>query len=186
MFIDLLGVSDQEVWRYGQQLRQMAKDNACDHIRFSRICDLVDAKYAPGELDEELYLERASKYRHLLVANTPSGFNVIDAISNDPDISKTYKGYKKFLKSERDDRNHHRSHSLTEKENAVIAKKMISRGMVRIILTPLKEYLGSSITRRSPRQSRANTQISSVFQYILQMIRTRYPSSCCPKITILS
>ncbi|KAF2968322.1 hypothetical protein GQX73_g5263 [Xylaria multiplex] len=124
---DILGVSDQEVWRYGQELRKMAEKNGCHCIRFARICDLVGAEHNSEALDEELYLAKVSEYRSLLEANTPSGFDVLDAITNDPDISKTYKGYKKFLMSERDDRAN-RSRSQTERENSGIAKAMIVRG----------------------------------------------------------
>lgn len=70
----------------------------------------------------------------MLVANMPSGFDVLDAITNDPDISKTYKGYKKFLISERDDREY-RSRSQMERENSAIAKAMIARGKVSRIST---------------------------------------------------
>ncbi|KAI0535809.1 Clavaminate synthase-like protein [Xylaria digitata] len=124
---DILDVSDQEVWRYGQELRKMAEKNDCRCIRFARICDLVGAGHNSETLDEELYLAKVSEYRSLLEANTPSGFDVLDAITNDPDISKTYKGYKKFLMSERDDRTS-RSRSQTERENSGIAKAMIVRG----------------------------------------------------------
>ncbi|RYC56733.1 hypothetical protein CHU98_g9468 [Xylaria longipes] len=124
---DILGVSDEEVWQYGQHLRKMAENNDCHYIRFSRICDLVGAGHESDDLDEALYLARVSDYRNLLEVNTPSGFDVLDAIANDPDISKTYKGYKKFLISERDDRTN-RSRSQTERENSGIAKAMIVRG----------------------------------------------------------
>ncbi|TRX94235.1 hypothetical protein FHL15_005003 [Xylaria flabelliformis] len=121
------GVSDKEVWQYGQQLRKMAEQNNCHCIRFARICDLVGAEHESDKLDEALYLARVSEYRNLLEANTPSGFDILDAIANDSDISKTYKGYKKFLMSERDDRTG-RSRSQTERENSGIAKAMIVRG----------------------------------------------------------
>ncbi|KAI1366304.1 Pyoverdine/dityrosine biosynthesis protein-domain-containing protein [Xylaria arbuscula] len=124
---DILDVSDREVWRYGQRLRQMAEDNDCHCIRFSRIYDLVSSQHETKELDEELYLSRVSEYRNMLIANMPSSFDVLDAIANDPDISKTYKGYKKFLMSERDDRTN-RSRSQMERENSAIAKAMIVRG----------------------------------------------------------
>ncbi|KAJ8132620.1 hypothetical protein O1611_g997 [Lasiodiplodia mahajangana] len=124
---DILGVPDQEVWGYGRELRRMAEKNECHYIRFSRICDLVGAEHESGTLNEELYLQKVSKYRGLLEENTPEGFDVLDAISNDPDISRTYKGYKKFLMSERDNRTN-RSRSQTERENGSIAKAMIVRG----------------------------------------------------------
>lgn len=107
----------------------MAEKNNCHHIRFSRICDLVGVEHESDNLNEELYLARVSEYRGLLEANIPRSFDVLDAISNDPDISRTYKGYKKFLMSERDNRTG-RSRSQTEKENGSIAKAMIVRGKV--------------------------------------------------------
>ncbi|KAI0521488.1 Clavaminate synthase-like protein [Xylaria bambusicola] len=127
IYNDILGVSDQEVWRYGQQLRQMAKSNGCHRLRFLRISDLVGADDESSRLNETLYLSRVSEYRSILESNTPSGFDVLHAITNDPDITKTYKGYKKFLISERDDRTN-RSRSQMERENSVIAKAMILRG----------------------------------------------------------
>lgn len=107
----------------------MAEQNGCHCIRFSRICDLVGAEHETENLNETLYLARASEYRRLLEAATPSGFDVLEAITNDVDILKTYKGYKKFLMSERDDRAD-RSRSATERENSGIAKAMIVRGKV--------------------------------------------------------
>ncbi|KAI1314258.1 Pyoverdine/dityrosine biosynthesis protein-domain-containing protein [Xylaria venustula] len=126
-YSDILGVSDQEVWRYGQRLRNMAEENHCDYIRFSRICDLVGAEHDSETLNEALYILNAPKYRGILMANTPDGFDVLDAITNDPDITRTYKGYKKFLMGERYDRTI-RSRSQTERENSEIAKTMILRG----------------------------------------------------------
>lgn len=108
----------------------MAEQNGCSCIRFSRICDLVGAEHESEKLNEALYLTRVSEYRSLLEANTPDDFDVLHAIANDPDTSKTYKGYKKFLMSERDNRPG-RSRSQTERENSIIAKAMIVRGKVR-------------------------------------------------------
>jgi len=137
MNLDILGVSDQEVWRYGEQLRRLAKQNGCHNIRFARICDLISGTdtehHQSQKLTEALYLTKASEYRGLLVAMTPPDFNVLEAIANDPDIAKTYKGYKKFLMSERDDRPN-RSRSQTERENSAIAKSMILRGKVSFFL----------------------------------------------------
>ncbi|KAI0392367.1 Pyoverdine/dityrosine biosynthesis protein-domain-containing protein [Xylariaceae sp. FL0594] len=130
---DILDVSDEEVWRYGEELRHLAKANGCHNIRFARICDLVssgtetDDAHESETLTEELYLEKAGEYRDRLIAMTPSGFDVANAIATDPDIADTYKGYKKFLMSERDDRPS-RSRSQTERENGAIAKAMIARG----------------------------------------------------------
>ncbi len=121
----------------------MAEKNRCRCIRFSRICDLVGAEHESEKLDETLYLARVSEYRSTLEANTPSGFDVLDAIANDPDTSKTYKGYKKFLMTERDDRTS-RSRSQTERENSGIAKAMILRGKVSRNPGPVEDFLAEA------------------------------------------
>ncbi|KAH8164339.1 hypothetical protein CIB48_g3901 [Xylaria polymorpha] len=107
---DGITYNDEEVWRYGQELRKMAEQNDCRYIRFSRICDLVNAGHESDKLDEVLYLARVSEYRKLLEANTPN-----------------IQGLQKVLMSERDDRAN-RSRSQTERENSSIAKAMIVRG----------------------------------------------------------
>ncbi|KAI1330922.1 Clavaminate synthase-like protein [Xylariaceae sp. FL0255] len=119
---DILGVSDKEVWSYGQHLREMAKLNGCHCIRFARICDLTG--HESDDLCEETYLANVSENRALLETNTPAGFEVADAISSDTDMEKT-----KFLMSERED-NSGRTRSQMERENSAIAKSMIIRGKV--------------------------------------------------------
>ncbi|KAI1357745.1 Clavaminate synthase-like protein [Xylaria arbuscula] len=123
---DILGVSDLEVWRYGQHLRQMAEENNCRCIRFSRICDLVGTEYASETLTEAMYLEKAPEFRVLLEANGPVDFDVIDSIENDPDILRTYRGYRKFL--ETDLTRGGRSKSQQGRLIGDVAKAMITRG----------------------------------------------------------
>jgi pyoverdine/dityrosine biosynthesis protein Dit1 len=125
---DILGVSDEDVWNYGQSLREMAASNNCQYIRFARMFDLVGS--ASDKLDKSLYLEKAAHYRELIQTKVPAGFDVVDAIVNDPNTTKTYTGYKKFLMSEREERPG-RSRSQMERENAEIAKAMVTRGKVR-------------------------------------------------------
>ncbi|KAI1260985.1 Pyoverdine/dityrosine biosynthesis protein-domain-containing protein [Xylariaceae sp. FL1019] len=127
VYNDILGVSDEEVWSYGQALREMATTLGCHSIRFARLCDLVNGQGNSTTLNEATYLEEAGRYRDSIQANIPDGFNAVDAIANDPNIAKTYTGYKKFLATEREERQG-RSRSQTERENASIAKSMITRG----------------------------------------------------------
>jgi hypothetical protein len=107
----------------------MAAANGCQYIRFARIFDLVEPASKTATLDKDLYLEKAGHYRELIEKRVPEGFDVVDAIMNDVDTNKTYTGYKKFLISEREERPG-RSRSQTERENAAIAKKMVTRGKV--------------------------------------------------------
>lgn len=126
--VDILGVSDLEVWRYGQHLRQIAKENDCRCIRFSRICDLIGTEYESESLTEAMYLEKAHEFRSLLEANGPVDFDVVDAIANDPDILRTYRGYRKFL--ETDLSRGGRSKSQQGRQIGEVAKAMITRGKV--------------------------------------------------------
>jgi len=107
----------------------MAAANNCQYIRFARIFDLVGPASETAILDKSLYLEKAAHYRKLIQTRVPEGFDVVDAIANDINTNKTYTGYKKFLISEREERPG-RSRSQMERENADIAKKMVTRGKV--------------------------------------------------------
>ncbi|KAI8633964.1 Clavaminate synthase-like protein [Xylariaceae sp. FL1651] len=135
VYNDILGVSDEDVWDYGQSLREMAASNDCQYIRFARIFDLVGS--ASENLDKTMYLEKATHYRELVHANLPVDFDVADAIANDSNTTKTYTGYKKFLISEREERTG-RSRSEMERENAKIAKAMVRRGKAFAEIVKLK------------------------------------------------
>lgn len=68
------------------------------------------------------------EFRKGLEKNLPDGYNVTEEISNNADTTATYRGYKKFLETERDAE---LSRSRADKENAEIAKRMLNRGKVR-------------------------------------------------------
>ncbi|KAI1324201.1 Clavaminate synthase-like protein [Xylariaceae sp. FL0255] len=142
VYNDILGVSDEEVWNYGQALREMATALGCHNLRFARLCDLVKSGSSSDALDKESYLAEAETYRNSIQANIPAGFDVLDAIANDTNIVSTYTGYKKFLASERDERPG-RSRSQTERENAAIAKSMITRG--KAFAETVKQNYGNSV-----------------------------------------
>ncbi|KAL6899929.1 Pyoverdine/dityrosine biosynthesis domain-containing protein [Trichoderma evansii] len=123
---DLLDVSDSEVWTYGQTLRSMAQEMGCDHIRFSRIYELLGSDYSHyTTLTEEEYIYMVPEFRRGLERNLPDGYNVAEEISNNADVTATYRGYKKFLETERDTK---LGRSRADKENAEIAKRMLNRG----------------------------------------------------------
>ncbi|KAH8155962.1 hypothetical protein CIB48_g12285 [Xylaria polymorpha] len=142
---DILGVSDLEVWRYGQHLRQMAEDNGCKYIRFSRICDLVGTEHASENLTEEMYLEKVPEFRSLLEAHGPADFDIVEAIANDPDILKTYRGYRKFL--ETDLSRNGRSKSQQGRQIGEVAKAMITRGkaFAEVISSKYSDFVRLSI-----------------------------------------
>ncbi|KAI1749580.1 Clavaminate synthase-like protein [Xylaria castorea] len=142
---DILEVPDQEVWRYGQHLRQLAEDSGCQYIRFSRICDLVGTEHASENLTEEMYLDKVPEFRRLLEANGPADFDVVDAIANDLDILKTYRGYRKFL--ETDLTRNGRSKSQQGRQIGEVAKAMITRGkaFAAIISSKYSDFVRLSI-----------------------------------------
>ena len=130
---DLLGVSDEEVWEYGEAVRQLAHDNNCTHIRFARIRDLLGMSSNTKE-GKERYLERVSEYRKQLTrANIAEDFDVSALIASDPDTAMTYRGYVKFLEKDlefTDAYERNVSSSQIKKRNERVAKQMIGRGKV--------------------------------------------------------
>lgn len=100
--LDLLGVSDNDVWRYGDALRAIATAKGHEHIIFSRLQDLVSIMFLNDfddvdELNEMTYVTNASNFRLALL----SGFGDPDwkweTASQREDIQLTYKGYIKGL-----------------------------------------------------------------------------------------
>lgn len=101
----------------------------CNNIRFSRIYELLGSEYSHyTTLTEEEYLRMVPEFRKGLESNLPDGYNVAEEISNNADVTATYRGYKKFLETERDTK---LGRSRADKENAEIAKRMLNRGKVR-------------------------------------------------------
>lgn len=128
--LDLLGVSDEEVWTYGEALRQMATTNGCCHIRFTRLHELLGPGFALDQLTKEKYLDGVASYRQALHELLPEGYDGADDIANDPDVNQTYKGYKKFLDTEVDIKNEGRA--ARDRRNADLAKQMMGRGKVSL------------------------------------------------------
>ncbi|PNP39491.1 hypothetical protein TGAMA5MH_08509 [Trichoderma gamsii] len=124
----LLDVSDSEVWIYGQTLRSMAQEIGCSNIRFLRIYELLGSEYSHlTTLTEEEYLYMVPDFRKGLESHLPEGYNVAEEILHNADVTATYRGYKKFLETERDTKLTS-GRSRADKENAEIAKRMLNRG----------------------------------------------------------
>ncbi|KFY65022.1 hypothetical protein V496_02869 [Pseudogymnoascus sp. VKM F-4515 (FW-2607)] len=132
VYNDILKVSDEEVWRYGQQLRQLARECGCDHLRFSRLCDLLDDEQLPEPQSEAEYVKYAPNFREeTLRRYLPEGFDATEAIARDQDINYTYCGYVRFLGLELADTllkgsNMPTAHKIRFCKD--IAKRMIHRG----------------------------------------------------------
>lgn len=133
---DILGVPGEEVWRYSQALRRLARECGCEHLRFSRLCDLLDNKNLPEPQSEAEYIEYAPQFREeMLKRYIPQGFDIAKAIANDRDINYTYCGYVKFLGLELADTLLKGSKMQTSQKIRFckgVAKRMIYRGKVSV------------------------------------------------------
>ncbi|PGH06165.1 hypothetical protein GX51_02553 [Blastomyces parvus] len=133
MYNDLLGISDKEVWAYGQALRKLAVDTGCSNISFVRLVHLLGEVEMGEPLSEEEYLKDASWFRtQLYERNIPENFDVSTFISSDPDTTLTYRGYIKFLEKDLDHDNGMDDASVSKrqikKRHEATAKSMITRG----------------------------------------------------------
>lgn len=129
-----MGISDKEVWTYGQALRKLAIDKSCDRIQFVRLVHLLGEAEVGEPLTEEEYLRDAAWFRtQLYQKNIPDGFDTSKHIASDYDATLTYRGYIKFLEKDIDDgrfENKAMSNKQMKKHREEIAKKMIARGRV--------------------------------------------------------
>ncbi|KAF5636745.1 ABC1 transport [Fusarium tjaetaba] len=131
VYNDLLGISDQETWRYGSALRAMADRKGFSHLSFSRLQDLVAVKGLPNELNELTYVANATNFRRTLFNKygRDGDLDIDHEIAVNPDTLGTYKGYCRFLKS---DLQHifgpAKSSAKYRKDVKYLAKQMLIRG----------------------------------------------------------
>ncbi|MCJ1483472.1 hypothetical protein MMC06_003639 [Schaereria dolodes] len=129
VYNDILGVSDQEVWRYGQALRQIAKDKDFNNLNFLRLRDMIDGEDLQEPLSEEDYLRDAPRFREALVQqHLPAGYDAEKQVNNDADTAITYKGYVKFLEIDLASNSDSMTKAQKKENHEEIAKKMIMRG----------------------------------------------------------
>ncbi|KLP08782.1 hypothetical protein CEK26_003296 [Fusarium fujikuroi] len=131
LHLDLLGISDQETWRYGSALRAMAERKGFSHLSFSRLQDLVAVKGLPNDLNELTYVANATNFRRTLFNKygRDGDLDIDHEIAVNPDTLGTYKGYCRFLKS---DLQHifgpAKSSAKYRKDVKYLAKQMLIRG----------------------------------------------------------
>ncbi|PKY03808.1 putative pyoverdine/dityrosine biosynthesis protein [Aspergillus campestris IBT 28561] len=131
---DILGVTDETVWEYGETLRKMAVEQELHHVKFIRLFELLEHPWIKTSNPEEAkahYLAHANCLRRELVYRfgDPT-FDAAEAIRNDNDTCLTYRGYIKFLTK---DLAHQEDKQFTTKKArqariADIARSMIVRG----------------------------------------------------------
>ncbi|CAI7580850.1 unnamed protein product [Penicillium viridicatum] len=96
--LDLTGISDEEVWEYGNRLRKIAVEKGYACIQFHRIMNMLGL-YTSAQISKSDYvklcgLSRAELHRR---CGRP-GFDVDRLLKGDEDYLRTYNGYDKFMK----------------------------------------------------------------------------------------
>ncbi|KPM40578.1 hypothetical protein AK830_g6017 [Neonectria ditissima] len=129
--LDLLCISDQETWAYGEALRKMAVEKKFDSIRFSRMKDLLEIPLL-GEMREITYVANCTTFRRLLLnKHGRADLNIDHEIATNPDTKLTYLGYKRFLESDLKyifPRGAERTANEYKRDCKYLAKQMLIRG----------------------------------------------------------
>jgi pyoverdine/dityrosine biosynthesis protein Dit1 len=125
---DLLGVTDETVWNFGQAVRRIAADNHLQHLSFLRLWDLLAY---PGDFQsQEYYLEHANNIRTELKNRFGDPqFEADMANTSTADMQMTYAKYLEFLKQDLALNPKHLSLSPEEQEANIAntAKEMMGR-----------------------------------------------------------
>ncbi|ETS80546.1 hypothetical protein PFICI_08075 [Pestalotiopsis fici W106-1] len=95
VYNDLLGIPDSDFYDYGLQLRQMAKEKGCTHIKFTRLFDVLGLGDGDS-LSKKEYLVVADVCRQEMEKRLTLTRDQLQAkIENDPDTLLTYQQYVK-------------------------------------------------------------------------------------------
>ncbi|TGJ79002.1 hypothetical protein E0Z10_g9760 [Xylaria hypoxylon] len=128
---DLLCISDQDTWTYGEALRTMAGEKKFDCISFSRMRDLLDFPL-PEKMREIIYVANCGNFRRMLLNQHGNPDLDIDhEIATNPDTKLTYLGYKRFLESDLMyifPQGTNRSSNAYKRDCKYLAKQMLIRG----------------------------------------------------------
>lgn len=130
---DILGVPEENVWNYGNKLREIAKERF-PHISFIRLDRLVGVDQEEAHTAED-YKQTSSFYREKLVDDHLSkDFDVRVHLSRNPSALMTYCGYIKFLETDLKYEASRQgcSKKRVKKMNQEVARRMIRRGVVQI------------------------------------------------------
>ncbi|KAI1361904.1 Pyoverdine/dityrosine biosynthesis protein-domain-containing protein [Xylaria arbuscula] len=131
VYSDLLSISDQDTWLYGEALRVMAAEKNFDCIGFSSEKDLLNFNLRE-EMREIIYVANCANFRRVLLNKYDNDDIDIDhEIATNEDTKLTYLGYKRFLESDLKHifpRGANRSGHAYTKDCKYIAKQMLIRG----------------------------------------------------------
>lgn len=95
---DLLSVPDQDVWNFGEAVRQITVEHGLRHLSFLRLWDLLGT---PGTWSKEHYLANACNIRQELMERYGDPqFEADMANKSSSDMQMTHTKYLEFLKSD--------------------------------------------------------------------------------------
>ncbi|RYN86756.1 hypothetical protein AA0120_g7999 [Alternaria tenuissima] len=99
VYNDLLGVTDETVWNFGQGVREIAAANKLQNLSFLRLWDLLDY---PGDFQsKEYYLKHAANIRKELKQRFGDPkFEADMANTSTSDMQMTHTKYLEFLKQD--------------------------------------------------------------------------------------
>jgi len=97
VFDDVVGITDEDTWAYGEGLIDMAREHGLKNIKLQRVMDILG--YTNGKiLDKELYLSLAPQCRgEILARYGRTEAEVRQMMKDDPDTLLTYCGFIRFL-----------------------------------------------------------------------------------------
>jgi pyoverdine/dityrosine biosynthesis protein Dit1 len=96
---DLLGITDETVWNFGQGVRQIASDNHLQNLSFLRLWDLL--AYPANFQSKSYYLEHASNIRAELKSRFGDPkFEADMANTSTTDMQMTHTKYLEFLEQD--------------------------------------------------------------------------------------
>ncbi|CAI7608850.1 unnamed protein product [Penicillium bialowiezense] len=153
VYNDILGVSDETVWNYGEALRKMAVEKELHHVKFIRLPELLEHPWfssSTPEAAKSFYLAHASCLRReLMYTFGDPAFDAAQAIKTDNDTCLTYRGYIKFLTKDLAHRTEGQAMSKRARlaHVAETARQMIIRGKMfaAAIQANRKDYVRLSI-----------------------------------------
>ncbi len=100
VFDDVVGITDEDTWAYGEGLMEMIREHGLENIKLRRVMDILG--YTEGKtLDKALYLSLVKQCREELLASYGrTEAEVRQMMKDDPDTLLTYCGFIRFLEAD--------------------------------------------------------------------------------------
>lgn len=100
LFDDVVGITDEDTWNYGEGLLEMARQHGLENIRLMRAMDILGMTNGEA-LDKSMYMSLAEKCRQeILTSYGRTEEEVRQMMKDDPDTLSTYCGFIRFLEAD--------------------------------------------------------------------------------------